>query len=102
MTLEAALLVIAASTLAASLASHREGVLLAAIAAYTALVLWMVFNNLALLLPALGIAIAFGAVIAGRAVRCALRSEAAPNCHERHNSSKVVTTNASMAGPKLG
>lgn len=102
MTLEAVLLVIAAAALVASLASHREGVLLAAVAAYTALVLWLVFNNLALLLPALGVAIVFGAAVAGRAVRRALRSEVATNCHERHNSSKVVTTNTSMAEPELG
>lgn len=102
MSFAAILLVIAAATLLASLAAPRESWLLAAIAVYTGVLLWLIRNDLDLLLPGLAIALVFGVLAVWRLLRRTLRVEDAANDSPRHNSSKAVTTNTSMIGGGLG
>lgn len=98
MTFETILLVSAAIVLMASLAAPSEGLLLGAVALYTGALLWLIRMDLGLILPGLGIASVFGGLAVWRMLRRGLPDEDVTNCHSRHNSTKVVTTNASMMG----
>lgn len=66
MSLEAALLIVAAIGLLAALTAARESVLMAAVAAYTAVLMWLMFTEIELLLPGLVVAIVLGAAAVGR------------------------------------
>lgn len=87
MFLEAVLLIGAAVGLLAALTTARESVLMAAVAAYTAVLIWLMVVEIALLLPGLVVAIVLGAAAIGRRLHHELHAPADTNGHNCHNAS---------------
>lgn len=94
-SLDALLLLAAATGLVAALTTGREGVVVLAVAGYTALLLWLMRADMALLPPALGIAIALGVVAVGRRLRREWGAPADPGDHDRHRTTPIATTRRS-------
>lgn len=95
MSLAALLLLVASAGLLAALTTTRESTVVLAVGGYTAMLLWLMRTDMALLPPALGIAIILGAVAVGRRLRHELSSPADTIDHNRHSATQIATTNPS-------
>jgi hypothetical protein len=87
MSLEAVLLIVVAIGLLVALTAARESVLLAAVAAYAGVLIWLLFTEIGLLLPGLVVAIVLGAAAIGRRLHHEIHAPADTNGHNCHTSS---------------
>ncbi len=99
MILELSVLGGAAALLLIAIRLRREGVLLAAVTAYTNTTIWLLHRDLAFVLPALSIAIALG--LMGIVLTLRIGEVATPSVTKRHRAT-IITPNKMMEAESIG